>query len=51
VGFLYPRLRHIEKELPDAIKEAEADSAESMTVLQREDEKAAGAIERPSEAF
>lgn len=51
VGFLYPRLRHIEKELPDAIKEAEADSAESRTALQREDGKAAGAIERPSEAF
>jgi hypothetical protein len=51
VGFLYPRLRHIEKELPDAIKEAEADSAEIRTALQREDEKAAGAIERPSEAF
>jgi MFS transporter, DHA3 family, macrolide efflux protein len=51
VGFLYPRLRHIEKELPDAIKEVEADSAESRTALQRKDEKAAGAIERPSEAF
>jgi MFS family permease len=50
-GFLYPRLRHIETELPDAINEEEKNAAESRQASQMDDEKAAGAIERPSEVF
>jgi MFS family permease len=51
VGFLHSRLRHIETELPDAIKEAEKGAAEHKPALQKGDEKVTGVIERTLEPF